>query len=113
MLFYYATSQMYSIVIFTIEQLTDEHKGGEDRKFLMWEESRRLLWPEQNQQDAVFRETRAQAVAAGWPSCGCWLLQQRNGETLEDLEQRWSDSEYSIRASCWTDYEILPRTGLG
>lgn len=46
---------MYSIVIFTIERLTEEHKGGEDRKFLVWEENRRFLWPEQSQQDAVFR----------------------------------------------------------
>lgn len=97
---------MYSIVIFTIERLTEEHKGGEDRKFLVWEENRRFLWPEQSQQDAVFRETRAQAVAAGWPSCDVGFCNQRNGEILEDLEQRWSDSEYSIRTSCWTDYEI-------
>lgn len=65
---------MYSIVIFTIEQLAAEHKGGEDREFLVWDghsrlwnnrdkaQSRRLIWPEQSQQDAVLRETRAQAV---------------------------------------------------
>lgn len=57
-------------------QLTAEHKGVEDREFLVWEqESRRLLWSEQSQQDAVFRDSRAQAVASGWPSCGCQFWQ--------------------------------------
>lgn len=77
---------MYSIVIFTTEQLTAEHRGREDSEFLVWNrhsrlwnewdkaQSRRLIWLEQSQQDAGLGESRAQAVAPHWPSCGCRLL---------------------------------------
>ena len=38
---------------------------------------------------------------------------KRSGETLEDSEQRGSDSEYLIRTSYWTDYEIWSRMDPG
>lgn len=102
---------MYSIVIFTIEQLTAEHKGGEDREFLVWDGHSRL-WNNRDKAQSrrlIGRSTVSKMQCSGRPGPRLWCLadhvvdvgfcNQRNGETLEDLEQRWSDSGYSIRTS--------------
>lgn len=147
MLFYYATPQMYNIIISTVGQLIAEHKDGKDREFLVWDghfslwndrdkaQNRRLIEPEQSQQDAVLRDTGAQAVVPRWPSCGCRLLQPEKWRDFRglgaevvrfrifdeaflldrlkcDKEQAWAIPPWQLK-SCLCTVSFIGRAWLG